>query len=130
MGGDPRLILNSHVSKIEWSGHGAVVSTQDGRTFKGKHVISTVSLGVLQKRHQELFSPPLPNEQAEALKRNHMPMANLTHVLVQFPSVWWNNSLLAWVSANEGGKANEGLFTAWHNLNADGMMPGSNTLLS
>jgi monoamine oxidase len=72
----------------------------------------------------------LPEKQAEALRNNHMPMANLTHVLVQFPSSWWDNSLLAWVSANEGGEANEGKFTAWHNLNADRMMPGSNTLLS
>lgn len=128
--GDPRLVFNAHVSKIEWSGNGVVVSTKDGRTFKGKHAISTVSLGVLRKHHQEMFSPPLPDKQSTMLMNNHQPMANLTHVLVQFPSVWWENALPAWVSANEGGAASEGLFTAWHNLNVDGMMPGSNTLLS
>jgi len=128
--GDPRLIMDAHVSKIDWGSKGVTVSTKDGRTFKGKHVISTVSLGVIRKHHQEIFSPPLPKKQAEALMNNHMPMCNLTHVLIQFPSVWWDNSVPAWVSANEGGKANKGLFTAWHNLNMDGMMPGSNTLLT
>jgi monoamine oxidase len=128
--GDPRLILNAHVSKIDWGGKGVTVSTKDGRTFNGKHVISTVSLGVIRKHHQELFSPALPAKQSQALMNNHMPMCNLTHVLIQFPSVWWDNSVPAWVSANDGGEANKGLFTAWHNLNADNMIPGSKTILS
>jgi len=128
--GDPRLKLNAHVTKIDWGCEGVTVSTKDGRSFKGKHLISTVSLGVVRKHHQELFSPPLPKRQADALMNNHMPMANLTHVLIQFPSVWWDDSLPAWVAANEGGKAEKGLFTAWHNLNYESMVPGSNTLLT
>merc|ERR1712032_1209008 len=61
---------------------------------------------------------------------NHQPMANLTHVLIQFPSVWWDDSLPAWISTNRGGESKQGNFTVWHNLNVEGMMPGSNTLLS
>jgi len=125
------VVLNAHVTNIDWSSSTTVtVSTKDGRTFKSKHVINTVSLGVLKKHHTTLFTPALPTKQAEDLMGNHQIMANLTHVLVQFPSVWWDNSLPAWVSANAGGQENYGLFTAWHNMNADGFIPGSNTLLS
>jgi monoamine oxidase len=128
--GDPRLIFDAHVTKIDWGEHGVAISTKDGRTFKGQHAISTLSLGVIRRHHEELFTPPLPEKQATDLMTNNMLMANLTHVLIQFPTVWWNNALPAWISANEGGRANKGLFTAWHNLNHDSMVPGSNTLLS
>lgn len=128
--GDSRVKLNSKVSKIEWSGEGVVVSTVDGRSFNAKHAISTMSLGVIRRHHEEMFSPALPDTQAQVLHENHMPMANLTHVLVQFPEVWWDDSIPAWISANEGGMDNRGLFTVWHNMNAEGFMPGSNTLLS
>lgn len=128
--GDERVILNAKVSKIDWGADGVTISTTDGRTFTAKHAISTMSLGVIRKHHKEIFSPPLPKKQRKSLANNHIPMANLTHVLIQFPSVWWDNSIPAWISANEGGKPNRGLFTAWHNMNMDGFIPGSNTLLS
>jgi len=128
--GDARVHLNAKVSKIEWGSKGVTVSTTDGRSLKGNHVISTMSLGVIRKHHEELFEPALPSKQKKSLMGNHMPMANLTHVLIQFPSVWWDNSIPAWISANEGGHDNRGLFTAWHNMNMDGFVPGSQTLLS
>jgi hypothetical protein len=128
--GDARIKLNSKVSKIEWGSAGATVSTDDGRSFTANHVISTMSLGVMRNHHTEIFSPPLPSTQAENMMQNHQPMANLTHVLIQFPSVWWDDSIPAWISANEGGKDQRGKFTVWHNLNAEGFIPGSKTLLS
>merc|ERR1719310_862458 len=84
----------------------------------------------MRHHHEELFSPPLPREQARVLMNNHKPMANLTHVLVQFPEVWWDDSIPAWISANEGGKPERGKFVVWHNMNAQGFVPGSKTLLS
>jgi len=128
--GDPRLVFNAWVNNIDWGRTGVTVTTKDGRTFKAKHAIVTVSLGVLQKHHNTLFTPHLPKRQRRSLLDEHRPMANLTHVLIQFPSVWWDNTLPAWVSANAGGDVNKGKFTAWHNLNLDGQIPGSNTLLS
>jgi monoamine oxidase len=128
--GDERVKLNAKVTGVAWDGHGATVTTEDGRTFTSDHVISTMSLGVMRKHHHEIFSPGLPSKQAENLADNHQPMANLTHVLVQFPSVWWDDSIPAWLSANEGGKDERGKFVVWHNLNAEGFVPGSNTLLS
>jgi len=128
--GDPRVIFNTHVTKISWGCKGVDVSTKDGRSFKAKHAISTVSLGVLQRNHEEMFSPPLPKKHAEALHRDHVVMGNLSHVLVQFPKVWWDNSLTRWVSANRGGHKMAGHFTQWNNLNHDTLVPGSQTLLS
>jgi len=128
--GDPRVIFNAHVAKIEWGCDGVLTSTKDGRTFKGKHVITTVSLGVLKKHHGELFSPPLPKGHADALSDDHVVMGNLSHVLLQFPKVWWDNSLPRWVSANRGGHSMSGYFNEWQNLNHDSMVPGSQTLLS
>lgn len=126
--GDPRVLFNAHVAKIEWGCNGVVTSTKDGRTFKAKHAITTVSLGVLQRHHEEMFSPPLPKKHAEALSRDHDVMGNLTHVLLQFPKVWWDNSLPRWISANHGGHNMSGAFTEWQNLN--NLVPGSQTLLS
>jgi len=127
---DERVKLNSKVTRIEWGGDGATITTEDGRTFSSDHVISTMSKGVLERHHQDLFHPGLPSKQADVLVNDHQPMANLTHVLVQFPSVWWDDSIPAWISANDGGKDQRGKFTVWHNLNADGFVPGSKTLLS
>lgn len=128
--GDSRLVFDAWVTNINWGSDGVTISTKDGRTFKAKHAISTVSIGVLRRHHEELFTPKLPSKQSKSLMGNKRTMANLTHVLIQFPSVWWDNSMPAWVAANEGGEANQGKFTVWHNLNAEGQMPGSNTLLS
>lgn len=128
--GDSRVVFDAHVTNINWGDHGVEVSTRDGRTFSGKQAISTVSLGVLRNHHQHLFTPSLPSTQVDVLMNNHQPMANLTHVLIQFPSVWWDNTLPAWISTNHGGESKQGNFTVWHNLNVEGMMPGSNTLLS
>merc|ERR1719223_2446068 len=46
--GDSRIKLNTHVSNINWGSDGVIVTSKDGQTFSGKHVISTVSYGVLQ----------------------------------------------------------------------------------
>jgi len=127
---DERVKLNSKVTRIEWGGDGATITTEDGRTFTSDHVISTMSKGVMERHHEEIFHPGLPSKQADILVNDHQPMANLTHVLVQFPSVWWDNSIPAWLSANEGGKDQRGKFVVWHNLNAEGFVPGSNTLLT
>ena len=86
---------------------GVTVTTQDGRTFHARHqVISTLPLGVLQRKHAQLFSPPLPAAQAKLLSLDsRFAMGNLTHVVVQFRSVWWDNSLFKWVAANKGANA-------------------------
>ena len=62
--------------------------------WTAKHAISTVSFGVLQKHHSALSMPDLPSKQKSAIF-----MANLSHVLNQFPNVWWDNSIPVWLEA-------------------------------
>ena len=61
-------------------------------------------------------------------------MANLTHVLFQFPDVWWDDSLPRWVSSNRGANdtTSSGEFCEWQNLNhkSYGSLAGSQILLS
>ena len=64
-------------------------------------MISTLPLGVLQRHHREIFSPPMPKKQVEALESDGFKMGNLTHVVVQFPTVFWEDGLAKWLHAND-----------------------------
>jgi len=127
---DDRLIFDALVTKIEYGTDGVRVSTKDGRTFQGSQVISTLPVGVMQRRHKELFSPPLSKKHDAALTAGGLVMGNLSHVLLQFPNVWWDNSLSRWLSVNKGGQAASGEFTEWYNLNHETLLPGSQMMLS
>ena len=142
--GDPRVLFDAQVVKIRYDCHGVTVTTKDGRAFTAKHeVFSTLPLGVLQHKHEQLFDPALPKDKQQALSPDSgFVMGNLTHVVVQFPTVWWDNSLAKWIASNKGsnqsasggpdggGPNAAGLFSAWHNLNHDSFLPGSHTLLT
>jgi polyamine oxidase len=155
--GDSRVVFDAHVTNIEYSCSGVIVTTQDGQTFKAKQVISTIPVGVLQRHYKTLFTPPVPLKYKQALMDDGLMMGNLTHVVIQFPYVWWDDRLAKWLSANKvlndthtTGKSNSdaasrpswrerldtdgegvsGEFALWHNLNHHSMIPGSNTLLS
>ena len=65
--GDPRLVLNATVTKIQYDCDAATVTTSDGRSFTAREVISTLPLGVLQRKHASLFDPPLPQKHADLL---------------------------------------------------------------
>jgi len=128
--GDDRIKLNTKVKNIAWDCSGVKVTASNGATYSGKHAIFTPSYGVLKNHHSELFTPGLPSKQAKAFETNHLFMAPLTHVLIQFPTVWWDDSLPAWLGTNTGGEAASGNFTPWHNFNHESKVPGSQTLLS
>ena len=142
--GDPRVVFDAEVVKIRYGCDGVSVSTKDGRTFTAKHeVFSTLPLGVLQRKHREIFDPELPHDKQRTLSPDSgFVMGNLTHVLVQFPTVWWDNSIAKWIATNKGcnqsssggpdgaGANAAGLFSAWHNLNHEAFIPGSQSLLT
>ena len=144
--GDPRVVFDSKVTHIAYGGCGPVnVTTADGRVFRArKEVISTLPLGVLKHHHASIFAPPLPRAQAELLAfDSRFVMGNLTHVVVQFPRVWWNDTLFKWIAANarsnttKGGGGPDGAgpdaageFAIWHNMNHPSLLPGSHILLS
>jgi hypothetical protein len=148
--GDPRVVFDTEVTNINYGACDSgspgpiVVTTRDGRVYTANHeVISTLPLGVLMKNHSTLFDPPLPRKQVELLSpAGRFRMGNLTHVVVQFPVVWWDNGLVKWLSANKGSNTSAaggpdgsganaaGEFSLWHNLNHAGFLPGSHTLLT
>jgi len=141
--GDPRVLFNTEVTKMKYDCNGTSVMTQDGRVFQANEVISTLPLGVLQRKKQQLFDPPLPKKQADLLSpESGFVMGNLTHVAIQFPTVWWNDTLAKWLSANKGSNESSaggpdgagvnaaGEFCLWHNLNNQKFLPGSHTLLT
>jgi monoamine oxidase len=99
--GDVRIQFGAFVTHIEYSCSGVTVTTKDGRMFKAKQVISTLPVGVLQQKHASLFSPPVPPKFVEALLDDGLMMDNLTHVVAQFPYVWWDDRLAKWLSANK-----------------------------
>ena len=43
---------------------------------------------VFQKHHSALFTPDPPSKQKSVLMNSGIFMANLSHVLIQFPNAW------------------------------------------
>jgi len=115
---------------IAYDCNGVVVRTADGRNFTARTVVSTLPLGVLLRMHAGLFEPPLPGGHVDVLTSGKVLMGNLTHVLLQFPTVWWDDRRPRWLSANAGthGPVGAGEFSEWQNLNY--FLPGTQTLLS
>ena len=62
------VILESVVSRVDWSGEKVEVITSEGQHHVADKVILAVPVGVLQKGAIE-FNPPLDMERAEALQR-------------------------------------------------------------
>ena len=55
-----------------------------------------------------MFHPAIPKHQAEVMSLDSgFRMGNLTHVVVQFESVWWNNDLRKWLAPNRGSNESE-----------------------
>ena len=129
--GDSRVHLSTEVTKVEYDCDGVVVTTREGQLYKATEVISTLPLGVLQRNHRKIFKPHMPKKQIAALESEGFKMGNLTHVVVQFPTVWWEDDLAKWLHANDPDSVvASGEFTLWHNLNHKSLLPGSHSLLS
>ena len=50
----------------------------------------TVSLGVLKEKHQNLFSPELPNEKVLAIEK--MGFGLMNKITLEFPEVFWDEN--------------------------------------
>lgn len=82
--------LNHMVNKIEYSQQGVQLHCTNGATFKAKFCVSTVPLGVMQKKIVEFF-PPLPQKQQESLDKIGFGVMN--KVIMSFPTAFWNTKL-------------------------------------
>jgi hypothetical protein len=69
-----KTIFEKEVKKIKWdivdgeNKNKVVVECSDGSVYAAKHVIVTVSLGVLKERADSMFEPALPEEKLNAIK--------------------------------------------------------------
>ena len=105
--GDPRVIFGAEVTSMSYGADtchsGVLLATKDGRSYIARHeVISTIPLGVLQRKHQQLFDPPLPPAQAALLSpESGFLMGNLTHVRCRrVPHIHAAEQLIVVVSNN------------------------------
>ncbi|KAI9486955.1 MAG: hypothetical protein EXX96DRAFT_551307 [Benjaminiella poitrasii] len=117
---DPRLLLNTTVTKIEYDEKGVTVHTKQGDIIKADYAITTFSIGVLQHKDIE-WSPPLPSWKLEGIYGFHM--ATYTKIFLNFPSKFWDdNQFTVWADPDQ-----RGFYTAWQNLNAPGFLPENST---
>ncbi|MEO8606996.1 MAG: NAD(P)/FAD-dependent oxidoreductase [Chloroflexota bacterium] len=97
--------LNTIVKRIDWSGEGVRVETDNGK-FEADNIVITLPVGVLQSGNIE-FTPPLPAEKQSAVTNICMgPVIKLIYrfeqpivdsgVMIVFtkgnPPVWWSPS--------------------------------------
>ncbi|CAK1554252.1 unnamed protein product [Leptosia nina] len=98
--------LSTEVSQIVWpkDGSGDVkVSCTDGSTYTAKHVIVTVSLGVLKERYTTMFSPVLPDEKITSIQKMSLGLVN--KVILRFPQRFWvENTVYVLVEVDNDGE--------------------------
>ena len=78
--GDIPVSLNTRATRIDWSGEGVIVETDQG-SIRTRTVIVTVSTGVLASG-AIVFSPVLPERKLESFERISMGLYN--HITLQF----------------------------------------------
>jgi hypothetical protein len=123
-----KLALNTRVARVEQhpSCPGVLVQATDNRSFCGRHVVSTIPLGSMQRYHKEIFhSPSLPAKQASAL--NAFTMGNFTKIHAQFATNFWSSRGLQWLAEVSPDDVAGGP-KEFHDL--DVLIPGSNVLFT
>ncbi|XP_057469849.1 lysine-specific histone demethylase 1 homolog 3-like [Actinidia eriantha] len=82
--------ISYHTNDCRVDGRRVKVSTSNGRQFSGDAVLITVPLGCL-KAEAIRFSPPLPQWKHLAIQR--LGFGVLNKVVLEFPEVFWDNSV-------------------------------------
>lgn len=89
----PYIRFNKNVQKIIYSTHSSDgqinIECADGSSFVANHLICTVSLGVLKKRHLRLFEPILPTWKIAAI--DGLMFGTVDKVYVEFEQSFWTN---------------------------------------
>lgn len=68
-----KLLLNHEVAKIKWNGAEAnsqepvEVTCENGAVFKGRHLVNSMPLGVLQAKAKTLYEPALPKDKTDII---------------------------------------------------------------
>lgn len=68
-------------------GQKTIIKCADGSSFSADHVIVTIPIGVLQARHQQLFTPSLPEK--KILTIESYGSGNLGKIFLEFEEPFW-----------------------------------------
>ncbi|XP_069998301.1 spermine oxidase-like [Penaeus vannamei] len=98
---ESKVKLSSPVCRIFWGnkveggslGGRVLVVTADEVSYLANHVITTVSVGVLKKRHAEIFTPALKKSYRKALAVTNLGIAD--KVQLGWDSAWWGPNPLS-----------------------------------
>lgn len=140
---DTRLLLNTTVTRIEYSPDGAGVTVtftgpddDDYDCIEAQYAICTFSLGVLQHEGlggddeaaaAALFAPPLPRWKREAIAT--FQMGTYTKIFYQFNTTFWptddGTQFLLYADPTT-----RGYYPVWQSLDAEGFFPGSHILFA
>lgn len=123
-GNDPRLLLNTTVSRVEHSDSDVTVHLSDGECISAEHAVCTFSLGVLQNDIVD-FEPRLPRWKREAIEQ--FQMGTYTKVFYQFNTTFWPEDVQFFLYADP---EKRGYFPVWQSLSAEGFLPGSNIIFA
>ncbi|KAG0741670.1 hypothetical protein G6F23_007406 [Rhizopus arrhizus] len=115
-----RLLLNSLITKVDYSQEGVTVHIKNGDTIHAEYAISTFSVGVM--KHKDIkWSPQLPEWKMEGIYA--FDMATYTKIFMNFPRKFWDDSqFVVWADPDR-----RGYFNTWQNLNAKGYLPQNTT---
>ena len=113
-----RLHVNTTVQEIDWSSSSPHIHTDKGTFVARKHVVSTLSIGVLQD-DRVTWTPTLPEWKQEAIFS--FAMAVYQKIFLLFDRKFWNDEQFTYYSDPEV----RGRYPVWQNLNAPGFFNGS-----
>eukprot|EP00092_Neocalanus_flemingeri_P009081 GFUD01009774.1.p1 GENE.GFUD01009774.1~~GFUD01009774.1.p1 ORF type:complete len:509 (+),score=156.59 GFUD01009774.1:101-1528(+) len=83
----PEVIkLGEKVNNIDWSVDKLIITT-DSSMFFCDQAIVTVPLGVLKKKHKELFTPSLGKDKITALSA--MGEGSISKIFIEWDQPWW-----------------------------------------
>jgi len=84
------ILLNTPITKIDYSGNGVLVSDNQGNSYQGDKVILTVPITILQDSDIE-FEPALPQAKIEAF--NKIGMGAGMKVFLKFSSKFYDENI-------------------------------------
>ncbi len=93
--------LNQVVVAIDDAGDQVTVTSSEGTSYAGTHVVLTVPIGVLQDGAIR-FTPPLPEPKRAAIAA--LGSGTLNKVFLRFPTAFWDSetTLIGYVSPRHG----------------------------
>ncbi|KAF2656312.1 polyamine oxidase-like protein [Lophiostoma macrostomum CBS 122681] len=119
---DARLLLNTIVTDIDYSGDGVTVTMDDGSCIEADYALCTFSLGVLQN-DAVTFEPELPDWKETSIAT--FQMGTYTKIFLQFNETFWDAETQFFLYASPTAR---GYYPVWQSLTPEGFLPGSNIL--